>query len=161
MNKGLEYMFDTNAFSWVVREEISVESLAQCGCFLYATHIQEKELKRTPDLIRRENLLKVFKFIEESSKVVMTEGGIWDEVNWDNFTWTDDNALDDFLSDLDNCEKKDNNPRDALIAVTAIKKGFILVTNDRCLRKVVQQHGGQSVSFRVFRNRRLTSLHNV
>jgi len=42
---------------------------------------------------------------------------------------------------------KENNTRDILIAVTALKRGYTLVTNDRDLAAVLQESGGKAITF--------------
>ena len=153
MDERNEYMFDTNAFDEVLKsEEISVESLAHCGATFFATHIQLDEINSIPthneDKARKRK--QVRDLYRQLFEEVPTESFVWDVSRWGCSKWSDDSLYDEILSGLDEFDKKDNNSQDALIGETAIKKDFVLVTQDKNLRAVVQKHGGKCISFRDF-----------
>ena len=150
MNKGLEYMFDTNAFDEVLKsEEISVESLAQCGATFFATHIQLDEINKIPthheDMARKRK--QVRDLYRQLFREVPTESFVFDISRFGVAKLSDGRLYDQLHSALDEFKKKDNNSQDALIGETAIKNNFVLVTQDKNFRKVVQEYGGKSISF--------------
>ena len=139
-------MFDTVAFNRIVEKEICVESLAPCGAILYATHVQKDEIKNTSNCEKRNKLLEIFQFATE----IPTEGVVLGVSRLGQAKFSGDNMFEDFRSDMNKCEKKKNNTQDTLIAVTAIKNGFTLVTDDECLRKVAKKHSGDCITFKAF-----------
>ena len=153
MTKPNEYLFDTNVFDKLIQvNDISVESLAQRGFILYATHIQLDEINDIPThneekANKRKQIRDAYRrlFLE-----VPTESFVWDVSRWGMSKWSDDDLYEKIRSDLDKLEKKANNIEDALIAETAIKRGFNLVTEDKALTQVTQEHGGQTISFGEF-----------
>ena len=155
MTERKAYMFDTTAFNCLVNKRIPVESLAKCGASLFATHVQEDEIKRTPNFDKRDKLLKVFEFIELRLGKVRTTGGFYGVSKYGQATYADDSMLRDFRSDMDKCEakrkrKRKDNRQDTLIGLTAFSKGFTLVTDDCCLREVTRDRGGKAISFEDF-----------
>ena len=134
------YMFDTNVFNDIVDSNIDISSLAD-GPTLYATHIQVDEIRKTPDEERRVRLEELFSEIPQES--VPTESMIWDVSRWGKSKWSDGELLSGIRQRLVGFGGRDeSNDEDALLADIAINKGFILVTHDRCLYRVVTEFGG-------------------
>jgi predicted nucleic acid-binding protein len=158
------YMFDTNVFNHLL------DGMAELSTFVgranfYATHVQIDELNRTRDEGRKAALLQVFEevtsvrvptesFVLDASRldeaklggehVVPTESAVWGVSKWGQCKWTSiDNLYDPMKSKLDQLNKnKSNNIQDSLIAETAIKNRFTLVTHDSDLFKVATDFGG-------------------
>ena len=158
------YMFDTNVFNHLL------DGMAELSTFVgranfYATHVQIDELTRTRDEARKAVLLQVFEevtsvrvptesFVLDASRldeaklrgeqVVPTESAVWGVSKWGQCKWTStDNLYDPIKSKLDRLNKnKPNNIQDSLIAETAIKNRFTLVTHDSDLFKVATEFGG-------------------
>ena len=142
------YMLDTTVFDWVVRGSFEAETLAGRGA-LCVTHIQMGELLATPSLDKRERLLQLFHQVNPSS--VPTESAVWDMSTWDECKWASDDGLHErMLVDLDNRRRDANNPKDILIAETALRLGLALVTDDRRLCEIFQQYGGQALQLSEF-----------
>ena len=137
------YMFDTTVFNHILDHGIDI-SVFRGKARFYATHVQYDEIKNTEDPKRREELLEVFNDVIE--RKVSTGSAVWDVSNWDQAKWSDEeNGLySDIKTKLDKLnKKKKNNMQDALIAETAIKNHFVLVTDDKDLREVTKIFGGK------------------
>ena len=78
------------------------------------------------------------------SKVVPTESAVWGLSSWGQAKWSaDDDLFTAMRGELDALNKrKKNNAHDILIAETAVKNGWILVTSDSDLFAVVTKYGG-------------------
>ena len=160
-------MFDTVVFNRILDGAIDISALRGKGQF-YATHIQRDEIGKTPNLQRRQALVGVFNRVTErkaatesfvldvsrldeaklsGDNVVPTESAVWDVSVWDQAKWGDENGLySSVKAELDALNKnKANNVQDALIAETAIKNRFVLVTDDSDLRTVSTKFGGKCV----------------
>lgn len=158
------YMFDTNVFNHLLDGMAELSTFVERAKF-YATHVQIDELKRTSNEDRKVALLRVFEEVISvkvstesfvlgtsrlgeaklgSEQVIPTESAVWGTSKWDRCKWTSpDNLYDSMKSKLDQLNKnKSNNVQDALIAETAIKNRFTLVTHDSDLFKVTTEFGG-------------------
>jgi hypothetical protein len=164
----IKCMFDTRAFNLMVDDAIPVRSLAS-HVSVYATHIQIDEINNTKNPERRAVLAQMFKNVVSASiptdssvvgvsrvgaacvaahGVVRTTSGVWDVSRWDQANFGEHESLYLALkADLDKVNKaKRNNVQDALIAETAIKGGYVLVTDDCDLVRVTTRYGGTCVS---------------
>jgi hypothetical protein len=149
MANGL--MLDTTVFNHVLRDGIELSRIP-LDTPLYVTHIQRDEinaLEKNP--AKRAQLLVVFNGIPTTS--VATESAVWDVSKLDEAKWgsSDDGLFEKLLSGLNGRNKgKENNNRDVLIAETAIRNGYILVSDDVDLSQVVREHGGQVLKLKEF-----------
>jgi predicted nucleic acid-binding protein len=141
------YMLDTNAFNGLVDGPISPE-LRGATAPLYATHIQLDELSNTRSVERRTELLHMFDAI--GPKQIPTEAAVRGIGKWGEAKWSDGSAYNRIFARLETLGRKDNNRHDALIAETAIKNGFTLVTNDRHLAQVCRELHGRVVTLEEF-----------
>ena len=146
MTNNTSYMFDTTAFNSIVKGKVPVELLA--GYKIYATHIQWDELNDTKKPELKAALTKGYVDINPIS--VPTESAVWDISKWDEAKWTADDVCEQITSDLDKLKRHRNNKKDALIAETAIKRDFTLITDDKNLNKVTHKHGGTCIYFEEF-----------
>ena len=144
--KKINYMFDTTAFNSFVKGEMPVKLIA--GHSIYATHIQWDELNDTKDDELKAALTQGFMNISPTS--VSTESAAWKVSKWGKSKWATDDMCRQIKFDLDKLKKHHNNKKDALIAETAIKHDFTLVTNDNHLTAVTHRYGGNSIDFEDF-----------
>lgn len=158
MTNGPAYILDTNVFNHVLDETIDVAKLT--GRRLLATHVQRDELLNTKDQIRRDALLSVFKVLTtgqapassavaggaaaSDSGLVPTESAVWGVSRWDEAKWgANDDVFTGMRGELDTLNKrKGNNPQDILIAETALRNNWVLITSDADLFAVVTKYGG-------------------
>jgi predicted nucleic acid-binding protein len=147
-------MFDTNIFDHIIKNEIDVSSLSN-KIEVYATELQHRELKAAPDpfsrLVLFSNLTKTVPTesgvigtsaigtAKIAGNVVPTESAVFDLSAWGTAKWGDENSpsYQEILEKLNIVRKHKNNPKDALIAQTAIRNGYVLFTDDKPLYKVV------------------------
>ncbi len=165
------FMFDTNIFDRVLDGKIDIAAI-KSNKNLYATHIQLDELNAAPDLNRKGKLLKIFQQVVNSK--VPTESMVWDVSKWDEGKWSSETQLTpteafvlgvsrlgkaklgkaDIYSlikaELDKLKAKPNNIKDALLAETSVKNGYVLVSDDKNLRKVIKKIGGLVLTFEEF-----------
>ena len=162
MDKNM--MLDTNVFNHLLDGRIDGHLLA--GAKLYVTHIQHDEINRTSDPARRGALLEMVasvmgKCVVTSSCVadvsaadyagasadVPTESAVWGVSKWGQAKWgSGEDLLSPMRAELDALNKsKKNNIQDVLIAETALKQGFVLVTSDRNLAEVMRKFGGEVI----------------
>lgn len=163
-------MFDTNVFNRILDGVVPIDALSG-HVNAHATHVQRDEIGRTKDPARREALEAVFgsvtgaavptaSFVLDVSRlgearlggrrVVPTSSAVWGVSKWGQAKWTaDDNLYVPIKAELDalNGGKK-NNIEDALIAETAIKEGYILVTEDGDLTTVAKKYRGECLTVR-------------
>lgn len=168
MTNTLKCMFDTNVFNRIVDAKITPESLIG-HVTAYATHIQRDEINNTKAVERRIMLAKVFddvvsvsdptaSFVIGTSRLgeariggsreVPTTSAVWGVSRGGKANWSaEDDLYSIFKSELDKLnQNKPNNIHDALIAETAIKGGYILVTDDADLATVTKKYGGNCLS---------------
>ncbi|MBI4191530.1 MAG: hypothetical protein HY525_13455 [Betaproteobacteria bacterium] len=161
-------MFDTVVFNRIADGVLPIDAL-QGRVKAHATHVQRDEISQTKDSARRKALESVFgnvtgtavptaSFVLDvsrldeacfgGSRIVPTDSAVWDVSAWDQAKWAaDDNLYIPIKGDLDSLNGgKKNNTQDALIAETAIKGGYILVTDDRDLAAVTKKYRGECLS---------------
>lgn len=143
------FIFDTNAFNEAIDSNVDPSRLS-CRGALYVTHVQLDEIQATKKLDRRDALLKVFHAIDQEP--VPTSAAVWGVSKWGGAEWG--NAGGDYDGMLRRLNRlnggKKNNVRDILIAVTALKREFTLVTDDKDLATVLEEFGGKVESFDEF-----------
>jgi hypothetical protein len=122
---------------------------------LCATTVQLAELERAPDIIKRQQLLDLFKEIITDKNGRINPGFSWgiEGAGFDQGEWRTDagpwaaikNDLDEEWERRSSKQKKrsrkENNFADATIAETALHNSCILVTGDEGLAKVAEKHG--------------------
>jgi len=142
------FMFDTNIFNRVLDGGIDVAPFVGKARFL-ATHVQLDELSRTSDQSRRTSLLAVFEKVPQET--VPTKTFVLQTSVLDSAEVGEGTLYSKMRCELDQLNKgKPNNVEDALIAETAIKNDFTLVSDDRDLSQVTKQNGGSCVNLKEF-----------
>jgi len=135
-------MFDTNVFNRILDGAVEVSGFRGNARF-YATHVQLDELKRTSNTKRREELISVFEEVTDTK--VPTESFVLGVSRLDEakLGGDEDQLCTAMKAELDKLNKnKPNNIQDALIAETAIKNQFTLVTEDTDLLTVAKKFSG-------------------
>jgi len=148
------FMLDTVIFNRIRDGNLALSGLR--GKALFATHVQRDELEATRDEARRCLLSETFKAVDPS--IVPTTSAIFDISRFDEACWTSDdtmhNEIFQRIVELDRLKGKnkpaENQHRDALIAETAIRKDFTLVTDDCALREVAEDKNGRAISYKEF-----------
>ena len=159
MSNRKKCMFDANIFDMVVAHPESVEMLRKC-VDVYVTHVQSNQIDDTksshPEKWEKLNWARLQVVSEGSQssgeRVVPTKSSAWDITEWNGGEWTsDDNLIYQFTGPI---SPNKTNPKpykrkitDALIAETAIKNGFTLVTEDKRLRKRASALGAECMSW--------------
>jgi hypothetical protein len=162
------YMFDTVVFNRILDGALDIGAFVGKARF-YATHIQLDEINETSNPQRRQALLDVFSRITQRNlptesfvlgvsrldearlgggNIVPTESAVWNVSTWGQAKWGEaDGLYTAFKAELDTLNNsKPNNVQDTLIAETAMKNRFDLVTDDFDLCTVTKKFGGQCTS---------------
>lgn len=143
----MKYIIDTCAIDRVADELFNPETELPSGSEFYITHIQHDELNNIPDKYKDRRVRLALANAKLRPKLVPTESLVWDVSRWDQANWGDGVTYTAIRTALDALNRnKANNPNDALIAESAIKNQWILLTADTDLAEVVRQFGG-SVHF--------------
>jgi predicted nucleic acid-binding protein len=140
-----KYVVDTCVFNWLADGTLNRGALPHDGDFAIS-HIQLDEINDTDDKERRARLLLMLASL--NCKLIDTPAFVFDVSRYDFARWSDGELFTSLKSEMDGLNgNKKNNARDALIAETAIVNGFTLLTADRDLKLVTEQHGGQVLFF--------------
>ena len=143
------YMLDTNAFNRALDSGLEPSVLSRRGP-LFVTHIQLNELQATKNTDRLRQLLAVFTDVEQET--VPTAAAVWGVSEWGGSEYgSAGGSYDAMLKSLNgrNGNKK-SNAQDVLIAVTALKRGYTLVTDDYDLASVLREFDGVVETFGEF-----------
>ena len=174
----MKCMFDTNVFNRILDGVISLESFAEVivpyATHIQRDELQNTQDQRrreallnvfhqvvtasaettsfAPDTSR----LDQAKLSGRSDEVDLTEGGltqtlsaVWGTSKWGESMWSGNESLYPVLrAELDHKNAKPNNVQDALIADTAIRGGYVLVTDDTDLEQITRKYGGRCILVR-------------
>jgi hypothetical protein len=141
-----KFIFDTKVFGKILKMNAPSDLLI--GKHLYfATHIQKDELEALTNEKRRSQLMGIFHFVPQ--KLISTESAVFDVSRFDMAKYGDGIVYTHVYEELNKRKPKEseNNSNDALIAETAMKNGFLLVTEDKALKEVVTETGGLAIDF--------------
>lgn len=139
------YVVDTCVFNWLLDGRIAVSDLPQGGDYI-STHVQADELGRTPCEARRLELQAVFRTVV--NRDVATESVVLGVSRAGRCKLSDGELYESLRAALNlRNNSKQNNSEDALIAEVAIVNGWTLLTADRDLAGVVEEHSGRAVLF--------------
>lgn len=137
----MKYVVDTNIFNHLLDGRLTPSALP-CASGFVATNVQLRELDGTKNTVRRAALMDTFHHL--APELVHTESFALDipGSGFDESKWSDGKLATMLKHSLDALNKsKHNNWHDAIIAEVALVNGYGLVTNDRDLAKVAEQHG--------------------
>lgn len=139
-------MFDTNIFGKILQMNAPFDLLVGKHQY-FITHIQKDELEALNNERLRNQLMNIFHFVPQT--LVSTESAVFDISRFDMAKFGDDLVCTHILEELNKRKptQRENNSKDALIAETAMKNGFLLVTDDKALREVVTKIGGLAIDF--------------
>ena len=129
-------MVDTNIINRILDCNLDLKIFKESNKAFFATHVQRDEIIKTPDSIRRDELLSIFQEVVNS---IPTESALWGRSKWGECKWAEDDLVEKILMELDKKDKRKNNSEDALIADTAIKNNYTLITEDGPLYFVVTE----------------------
>lgn len=162
----MKFMFDTNIFDKLLAKDIDLSIFSDMHEF-FVTHIQKDEIDAISKPEKQEwktKLLNLFKSLNEGNiptesfilgtsrlgaaklSSVPTESMVWGVSRWDEAKWT--NPKTSLIEELRKGNLK--HTEDALIGETAIKKEFILVTEDNNLFNKFVALGGKAIRFEQF-----------
>jgi hypothetical protein len=145
------WMFDTVVFNRVVDHDLDLGFLS--GVPVFVTHVQRDELQQTPDIDRRSQLFAAFNAVDPGT--VRTSSAVWNvskfgQVDWSSGDGVYDRILQAIMAGDSRRRKKKRNPhnqpRDALIAETALKLDLVLVTEDPALSEAMREMGGHAAT---------------
>jgi predicted nucleic acid-binding protein len=133
-------MLDTNVFNHLLDGSINPAQFA--GKVLVATHVQRDEINQTRDPNRRASLHQLF--AQTISKEAATSSMVAGISVAGSACPSDGELLLRMKNELDkhNGDQRGNNMKDALIAETALRNGWTLVSNDADLIDVATRHLG-------------------
>lgn len=142
------YMFDTNIFNHIL--DGGIELVPNPDSTFIITHVQRDEIEATggKNPARKELLISLLNTI--APQEMPTESAVCNESRLGKAKLSDGKLynklrekLDQMAESVQNKEKKKaNNPKDALIAETAIVNGLTLVTDDSELLYVTHKAHG-------------------
>ena len=141
----VKVIFDSNIYDLVADGTLNIDLLSEKkdDFELYITHIQIDEINKCPDEDKRARL---FLFKSKLSPIVIpTESSIFGTSRFGEAKFGDGNILEKIK------EGNLKNTEDALIGEVAIKKNFILVTEDSKLKNKVNSLNGKAVDLEEFK----------
>ena len=142
------FMFDTNIFNHILDGGGELAQFVGKARF-FATEVQFDELIETGDETRRTSLIGVFEKVPQET--VPTESFVLDKSKFGGARLGEGEVYEKLKDELDRLNKgKPNNIEDTLIAETAIKNNFTLVTDDGDLSQVAEQNGGSCMTLKEF-----------
>ena len=131
-----QYMVDTMIINRILDHDLDLKYFKRQDMQIFTTHVQRDEINNTKNETRRNELFSIF---QEVDNPIPTESALWGKSNWGECKWAEDDLVEEILRELNKKKRKKNNPQDALIADTAIKNKYILITEDRPLYEVVTE----------------------
>lgn len=139
----MKFVVDTCAIDRIADELFDPDSELPVGSEFYITHVQHDEPNNIPNQCKDRRVRLALVTAKLRPMVIPTESMVWDVSRWDQAKWGEGTTYDDLRAALDvRNRSKANNCRDALIAQSALKNGWILLTADRDLAEVVEERGG-------------------
>ncbi|MCD4760010.1 hypothetical protein K8R33_03920 [archaeon] len=140
--KKEKIIFDNDILNKIVEGELNINSFKDKFEF-YATHIQTDQFSRCKDKNKRAKLTLAFSSINPT--IVSTESFVLGTSRL-GFSKLGDGEK------LENLRKGNSkHTEDALIGEVAINNSFILITNDKLLKKRVNQEGGKAINLEEFK----------
>jgi predicted nucleic acid-binding protein len=140
---NMKYVVDTSIISKLVDGKIDPSELPTDGEFIIS-HNQIDELNKTKDKESERRAQLFLRFAQVAPKLAPTESIVLGTSRFSHAKFGAGITYQKLKNALDALNKrKPINIHDALIAETAIKNGFALLTADYHLKVVVESNGGQ------------------
>ena len=141
------FMFDTDIFRKILKDNIVLDIMKKSKHQYYITHMQLDELNKTPHEIK-ERQRNTFKTI--SQELIPTESAVLSVSRARLVKIGDSKLYSNILKELNKKRPENrNNIQDALIGETALRNNIILVTDDTALYAVIEKMG-QAINFETF-----------
>jgi rRNA-processing protein FCF1 len=141
----IRVMFDNDVLNKIVEGQLDVDYIIKLDKFeFYATHIQSDQVNNCPDNEKR--ALLILNLTKLSPIVLPTESFVLGTSRLGEAKLGNGVVLDDLRK-----ENQKHTP-DALIGEVAIKKGILLVTNDKTLRYRVNVNSGRAINLDEFKD---------
>jgi|GEM_PF-838041 len=140
---GKKIMMDTNIFNKIAEGILDVELLEKAktkGYIFYITHIQSDEISSCKEEEKRKKLVLFMAKI--SPKLINTESLVWGKSRWGFSKWGKGELFEKLKEGSDNPKRYN----DYIIAETAIKNDFVLLTEDDKLRSEIHRFCGRAIS---------------
>lgn len=141
----IRVMFDNDILNKLTQGELDLDKLKSSNKFeFYATHIQTDQVSRCNDSEKRAKL--TLTLTKLAPIIIPTESGIFGISRFGEFKFSGENSK---IEDLR--QGNANHNEDSLIGETAIKKGILLITNDKTLKSRVNANGGRAINLDEFK----------
>jgi len=141
----IRVMFDNDILNKIVEGHLDIDRIIRSNKFeFYATHIQTDQVSRCPDNEKRAML--TLNLTKLKPIIIPTESGVFGVSRLGEFKLSrDDSKIEDLR------KGNPNHTEDALIGEVAIKRGILLVTNDKTLKSRVNANGGRAINLEEFK----------
>ncbi len=140
----IRVMFDNDILNKIVEGQLDIDYIIKSNKFeFYATHIQSDQVSRCPDNEKRAML--TLNLTKLSPIVLPTESFILGTSRLGEAKLGDGKVLEGLR------KENQNHTEDALIGEVAIKKGILLVTNDKTLKSRVNSNRGRAINLEEFK----------
>lgn len=141
----IRVMFDNNILNKIIEGELNIDELKKSDKFeFYATHIQTDEASKCLDEEKRAML--VLNLTKLSPIIIPTESMILGTSRFGECKFGDGKIIENLR------QGNNKHTEDALIGEVSIKKGILLVTNDKTLKSRVNANGGRAINLEEFRS---------
>jgi hypothetical protein len=142
-----KYMFDTNIINHLVDGEIFVDDLPADG-ERYITDIQHKEILQTPDLSRKNRLMREFLCFNFN---IATPQTFLAGIGCAGYAAGNGIIFGKILNDLNDIKRRKNysNVHDALIGEVVILSKMILVSSDKNFCEIVNSLEGMTKFYQI------------
>gem|GEM_PF-1661039 len=139
----IKIIFDSNIYDEIATGNLNINTIDEEKFEFHITHVQLDEIHECSDKEKRVKLSLVS--TELRPKLISTESIAFDVSRFDLAKFGDGKMLNNL--------KKGNkrHTKDALIGETAIKNDLLLVTNDRMMKKRVNENGGKVMDLEEFK----------
>lgn len=134
------FMFDTNAFGELLKEDFKLPFNSQ-DIILVITEVQKNEIEQIPNQERKNRILEVAKLFENKHTSVM----VWGYSKWGAGKWATEDSSNFYSHILKTqekqfpCKDKKNIIADSIIGATCLAEKYVLVSQDKSLKKIVKE----------------------
>ncbi len=139
----IKIIFDSNIYDEIATGNLNINTIDEEKFEFHITHVQLDEINNCSENDKRAKLSLVS--AELRPKLISTESLVFDVSRIEMAKLGDGKMLNNL--------KKGNkrHTKDALIGETAIKNDLLLVTNDRMMKKRVNENGGKAIDLEEFK----------